>query len=313
MDLDVCLCTHNPRPDTFRRVLEALARQTYPVHRFRVWIVDNCCDPPITEAWLGPLQAGGITWAIVREPRLGIAYAREQAIRATTGEWVVFVDDDNELFDDYLTCAAAIVRAHPRLGCFGGKLLLPLGSRVARWARPLLPYLAIKDHGEAPITRYSTQWGKWEPPTAGAVVCRRVLDLYVESLARWTSLRLGRKGRNGLLSAEDSLMMRGAVRLQLQCSYQPQLRLWHHIDPARLKFLYLMRLLYSYGRSDVLLEHALGNRIGHARPRHLLRLLTQVPKSREGACRLAHGWGFYVESLKWLGRRASQAVDSASS
>jgi len=298
MKLEVCICTHNPRPPVFRRVLEALARQTLPPREFRVVVIDNCSSPPLTDDELQPLRNADISCTVVRDPRLGIIHARETAAWATTADWVVFVDDDNELFDDYLQNALDIASVSPCFGCFGGKLLLPPDVSVATWAQPLLPYLAIKDCGDEPVSRYSDRWGIWEPPTAGAVVRRDVLDRYIDNVRANTAVPLGRKGRSGLLSAEDSLMMRGAIKLRLQSSYQPRLKLWHHLDPERFRFFYLLRLFYAYGRSNVLLEHALGNPIRRARKAHVLRLLATVPGSREDTCRLALRWGFFVESLR---------------
>jgi glycosyltransferase involved in cell wall biosynthesis len=298
MTLDVCVCTHNPRPSVFHSVLQSLARQTLPKSDYHVWIVDNCSHPPIDHDDTEPLRRGGVSHTVLQEPVLGNVYARETAVRATSGKWLVFVDDDNELFDDYLTTVVDIARSHPRIGCFGGKLLPPPELPVERWMEPLLMYVAIKDCGDEVVTKCVDKWGIWEPPTAGAAVHRRVLNRYLEALGTLReSTALGRKGRSGLYSGEDSLMMRGAFALGLQCSYQPRLKLWHHIAPSRLKFSYLLRLIYYFGRSHVILERALGHRIVAPRLRSVAGLLKRIPSSRERACRLAWQWGCLIESF----------------
>ncbi len=305
MKLDVCICTHSPRRPVFRRVLQSLASQTLPRDQFHVWIIDNKSQPPLDEGDLLPLKKAGVSYTLLTEPRLGNVFAREKAIASTTGEWIVFVDDDNELADDYLQTVVEIAKANPHLGCFGGKLLLAPDLAVSDWMLPLLPYLAIKDLGDEVISNCASEWGRWEPPTAGAAVRRPVLNLYLDNLKRFKeSARLGRKGKKGLLSAEDSLMMRGAFSLNLHCAYQPRLKLWHHIDPNRLNFRYFLRLLYNYGRSYVILERSLGKQVEPANKKYLARLLTNFPKSREKACKLAWEWGYFVES------RANRTVPS---
>ncbi|MDX2231120.1 MAG: glycosyltransferase [Leptolyngbyaceae cyanobacterium bins.349] len=258
--LDVCICTHNPQRELLNVVVTAIARQTLGKEKYQVWVIDNCSNPQLTSADFAPLDAAGVIYKILWEPRLGLSYARWCAIEATQNEVIVFVDDDNELVDDYLEKVVEIIENHPEIGCFGGKLLLPPETVCPAWMHPLLPYLGIRDFGNEAISSSTNHWGEWEPAGAGVVVRRPVLNLYLKRLqALPTSASLGRKGRKGLFSSEDSLMVRGAYEFGLQCSYQPQLMLKHHLQPNRFKFGYLFKLMYFYGRSYVILERSLGN------------------------------------------------------
>jgi hypothetical protein len=177
----------------------------------------------------------------------------------THGPWLLFVDDDNELDLDYIRNGIDIIDHFPDLGCFGGRLILPDNLRPANWVQPLLGYLAIKEGGEAPITQKTDEWGVWYPPTAGAFVRRPLLDRYLEIMAsNPLASQLGRKGRQRLTSGEDSLIMLAAHPLGYSASYQPSLRLYHHLARERFKFRYLSRLMYSYGKSHVILERVRG-------------------------------------------------------
>lgn len=252
--LQACLCTHNPRSAVFCRVLGAIARQTRLPADFEIVIIDNASTPPITEAECRA-AVGAVPLRIVREPNLGIAAARVRCVSETNAEWVLLVDDDTELMPDYVECALRVIAENPKHGCFGGKLLLPDYIAAARWTEPLLGFLAIRDVGDVPITASTSDWGIWEPPGAGAVVRRPLLDHYravmqENHLAR----QLGRKGARSLGASEDSLLMSGAYDLGLTAAYQPSLQLIHHLDPSRLGFGYLLRFMYAHGRSRILLE-----------------------------------------------------------
>jgi glycosyltransferase involved in cell wall biosynthesis len=256
--IDICICTYNARPGSLRRAIASIAAQQHAAGQFRVLVVDNRSRPAVSRDVLEPLRALGIEARIVREERLGIAPARARAIAETDGEWILFVDDDNEIAPDYVAVGAAFVRAHPEAGCFGGKSLLPAGTRVPRWAAPFLPYLAVIDHGAADIIATREGWGPWEPPCAGAWVHRSVLAEFTRRLARDPrGFALGRRGKRGLGSCEDSLMMRGAIRTGRASAYLPALRLVHHIPPRRLRFGYLIRLLCAFGRSHMVLQSIL--------------------------------------------------------
>ena len=201
------------------------------------------------------LRERGIPARLIREATLGTTHARLRAIRETTQEWLLFVDDDNELDPGYIAEGMKFALSSGDIGCFGGKILLPSNLRGRDWLEPFLPYLAIKDLGEKPIVHWGPSWAPSEPPAAGAFVRRSVLNLFLKKAADNPAVfRLGRVGKRNLASCEDSLLMRGAFSLQLATAYNPKMVLYHHIDPRRLSFTYLMRLMYAYGVSHVNLE-----------------------------------------------------------
>lgn len=256
--IDVCLCTHNPRPALFKKVLASIQNQTVGGDAFRFLIVDNASSPAIDESLLAPFKTQGIVARIVREPIPGIARARLRAILETDGEWLLFVDDDNELMPDYLAEGIRLASKYNDVGCFGGKLLLAPDIRPTEWVKPFLPYLAIKDIGQELIIGKSDSWGPWEPPSAGAFIKRSVLALYRQrAISDEDIFKLGRTGKNNLSSCEDSLIMRSAFSIGLANAYNPKMVLYHHLDPKRFNFKYLIRLMYAYGVSHVVLESLL--------------------------------------------------------
>lgn len=261
MHVDICVCTHNPRADVFERVMKSIFNQQVTGgDSFSVLVVDNLSDPPLSESIFSKTSSLKIKTKtkLIKEPSPGIARARAAAANATCAEWILFVDDDNELSPDYVSNGFDIIRDHPTLGCFGGKLLLPDSVKPPKWSRPFLPYLGIKDFGEERIERFSAEWGPWEPPTAGAFVHRDVLQEYLRrSTSSENFFRLGRQGGK-LLSCEDSLIMRGAASVCRSNAYEPSLILWHHLAPTRFRFSYLIRLMYGYGTSHVILETICG-------------------------------------------------------
>jgi glycosyltransferase involved in cell wall biosynthesis len=302
--LDVCICTHNPDPELFSIVLRALANQTLANSEYRVWAIDNASEPPLAMSDFALLTSAGVECKLLSAPQLGLIYARNVAIDATDSEWLIFVDDDNELSENYLETVVAIIAKHPEFGCFGGKLLLPSDTKYPQWMQVMLPYLGIKDVGDIEMAECVNYWGEWEPPGAGFIIRRAVLESFQKRLAaRSETFVLGRQGQ-GLLSAEDSAIARGAYDLGLYCAYQPQLKLIHHIKPHRLKFSYLMRLLYGHGRSYVLLERIMGNSIPRLEGfgifafafRRTIARITKLQSIPQFLCMLAWDCGYLYES-----------------
>ncbi len=253
--LSICICTHNPKPSLFARVLEAIAAQTR--RSFDVLIVDNASSPALDENVLAPLLARDIAARIVREEIAGLVSARLRAIASTTSDWMLCVDDDNVLAPEYVAEGLAFIETHADVAAFGGKLVLPPEIRAPDAVRPFLPYLAVRDVGDEVLMGVSEKWEIWEPPAAGAFVSRPVLkDFAAFVRANVAASRLGRTP-GGFASCEDSLLMHSAYRLGRATAYNPRLRLDHHVDASRFEFSNLVRLMEGYGRSQPVLEQLL--------------------------------------------------------
>ena len=258
-EIDICICTHNPRRPVFTKVLESIARQDLKDCDVEVIIIDNNSDEPVKDRDCSPLVSAGLRYRVVRENRLGNVFARARAIMESRAHWILFVDDDNELMPNYLRIGIDIIKTRSDIGCFGGRLLASNCLQPKGWILPFLPHLAIRDFGDEEITSVADHWGPWEPATAGAFVRRPVLDLYLQRIRKdRLAHMLGRKGSKSLNSCEDSLLMYGSHSLGLANSYQPRLALIHHIRPSRLRFAYMFRLLMGYGRSEIILDRLCG-------------------------------------------------------
>lgn len=257
--LSVCICTHNPRMAVLALVIESIARQSVPFDDISVIVVDNASSPALDNSVLDPLLQRGVPVKLIQEPTPGLQRARIAALLNTNSDWILWVDDDNELFPDFIQTGLDFIRSHPEVGCFGGKLLLPVTEKYEQWVAPFLPYLGIKDAGNTLLIEKVDHWTDAEPPGAGAWVHRKVLDAYLRRAEMdAVFFELGRVGSRGLASCDDSAMMRGAIRNDMACAYVPSLQLYHHIDTEkRFNFKYLIRLMYAYGTSHVVLERML--------------------------------------------------------
>lgn len=260
--LSAILITHNPRSDLLAAALESIERQTLAKGAFEVLVVDNASAPALEETELRVKYA--LELRVIREPRLGISFARCAGIRAARGEILVFVDDDNRLAADYLERTLEIASRRPETGAFGGICEPLFECRVPRWKMRLLPYLGVRDHGPEPISSRSGEWGEWDPIGAGMVIRRVVGERFRRIVEEHPEAqRLGRAG-GALMSGEDTLMARAAWLEGYACSYEPALKLQHAMKAGRLAVPMLARTLYGHGRSYVILQRLLGRPAGRA-------------------------------------------------
>ncbi|MGB8473096.1 MAG: glycosyltransferase [Candidatus Acidiferrum sp.] len=254
MSISVILCTHNPQPACLRRTLDALCGQTLPYDRWELLFVDNASKDSLADKW-------DISWhphgRHLQEHEIGLTAARLRGIRESTGELLVFVDDDNVLDPHYLELSAAIPARYPWLGVFGCGALEPefqvppspeLVSRLALLALRTVP---------SPVWSNNTKDYDHLPWGAGLCVSRRVSSVYQELLARLKVTDvLDRRGRQ-LTCGGDDLFSWAALRDGKGFGLFPELRLTHLISEGRLNRRYFLRLIGDSAFSHGVLNYML--------------------------------------------------------
>src|SRR5438552_3562560 len=253
-DISVIICTHNPRPDYFRRTLEALKAQTLSKEKWELLIIDNASKERLEDNW-------DISWhpraRHLRENELGLTAVRLRGIRESSGELLAFVDDDNVLAQDYLERIIAIPARYPYLGVFGaGKIEPEFEVPPPPDVVPMLSMLALKSVSSAiwsnnPKDFQSIPWG------AGLVVTRGVADHYLKLVNELNvNSLLDRRGQQ-LFCGGDDLFSWASVGVMQGFGIFPELRLSHLISAGRLDRNYFVQLVHDHSFSHGVLRYLL--------------------------------------------------------
>ncbi|ATC63286.1 family 2 glycosyl transferase [Nibricoccus aquaticus] len=276
--ISVILCTHNPRADFLARTLDSLRMQDLPVAQWEFVLVDNHSRDPLSARL-------DLSWhpraRVVREDELGLTPARLRGIAETSGELLVFVDDDNILQPDYLRTAATLAVENPQLGCWGGSCIGEFETPPPSWAAPYLCYLAIRE-----TTRFT--WAneyRYDivPTGAGMCIRRHIAETYArETKASPLRRELDRKGAS-LVSGGDSDMAFTAIDQGLGIGLSPRLSLRHLMTKGRLELAYLERLMEGIASSAPLVLHVRGAYRPAVTPGRINRWLSAYRLSRQPA------------------------------
>ena len=241
--ISVVLPGRNPHPNRLHETLSGLAAQTLARTDWELLVVDNGSMPALSTA-REPLL-GELSTRLIIEPRPGLTPARLAGIHASSGQVVVFVDDDNVLAPNYLATVATHFAAAPTLAAAGGPVVPRWESTPPDWTREFWGLLALRERGNAPeIARGATNapWPAFAPVGAGLAVRRLHALAYAQALEH-DPVRAALDRRDTHLgSGGDNDLVFTALHAGGDVAYFPELRVLHLIPAHRLDATYLAQL-----------------------------------------------------------------------
>ncbi len=249
------VCTHNPDERLFGPVLQHLIQIATSNPEQEIVLVDNNSNPPLLERhYITTVIREFPQFRIVEESRPGLTYARLAAHRATTTEWLVFVDDDGLIAADYLSQLAHLIDQFPFVGIWGPGDITPVYiDRVSNSLKATVGPYFLERHRHHLAYGCITGLADFCPPGLGMAIRRDCMSQYSEAvnIKRFTSTdRVG----NSLASAGDSQICFAAMLNGIAVGIAPSLRMTHQIPATRANSRYIIRLAYSVERS---IQHAL--------------------------------------------------------
>lgn len=236
MNLSIVICTYN-RYHQLANCLASLAAIKGHRDDVEIVIVDNT---PEAERQTIALLPNART---VYSSPPGLARARNEGIRASTGDIVAFVDDDTLIEPGWIeACLRCFDR--PDIGIIGGKVVPELnGAVLPHWFHDSL-WFALSCLDWSPAGRY-LEPGEW---IVGANMAfrREVFDQF-----GMFATNLGRVGSGTLLSNEEIALIEkyGVERIW----YCPEMLVRHVISVGRLSPQWFRRRVYWQAVSDEIL------------------------------------------------------------
>ena len=160
----IVLCTYNGRKKlapTLKHLASLLIPACYTVELI---IVDNASTDDtasfVKESWIN--LGTPFPLLLVSESRPGKGYAIEVGYDAAQYSYILTVDDDNWLNDDYLVNAVELFEAHPDVGILQGRSIGEFETELPTWAEGLESFFVIgspiENNGYFPENTYQV-WG----------------------------------------------------------------------------------------------------------------------------------------------------------
>ncbi len=264
----VAVCTHNHR-DHLEKTLRELHSLQAPERPYELLIIDNASSDGTAELlqrtdWRQP----EIPTRVVREPQLGVANARNRAVTEAQGEYLVFIDDDENADPQWLRTYEQTIQEY-QPDCLGGpcKVEFENAERPSWVQDDLLGFLGELDHGQPPrqLTERSTLLYTGN--------CGYKLSLF-DRVGLFDS-ELGRRG-NVNSGGEDTDMYKRILAAGGHIRWMPDAVIQHRIRGNKLHKSYFYELHYRQGRNEGRQKRGSGSRIP---PKYLIPQLGRALKA----------------------------------
>lgn len=251
MKVSVIICTYKPRKDHLERTLKGLRDQSVGKDAWELVIVDN-------SPGRGLEDVVDLSWhcsaKITHEKNLGLAHARIRGMKESTGDILIFVDQDNILAPDYLETSIKLINANQELGAIGGRILPEYEIDPPEWFCRAGVSLACRDLGDTIKIGFwsdanNREYPIFSPVGAGMVLQSKSIVPYIEKYKKdFNSFFTGRAG-SSLASGEDNDLIMNLLEHGWGVGYFPQLKLTHLIPAERLEVSYLARLNHASSKT----------------------------------------------------------------
>lgn len=252
--ISVIVCSYNPEKIIFERVLTAIKNcDKTGLEHFECIIVDNNSKIPFEEIdYIQDIIGEIACCRIVIEKTQGLTHARMRGIREASYEYLLFVDDDNEIDSDFINQTNRITKEYPFIAAFNaGTIRVEYIGNVPSW------FLERgKSHfQESAISSFvwgndSKSYRHW-PFGTGLVVKSEVGKLYLQKVENGEYTLTDRMG--GILtSGGDGQLISCSLKLGYGVGRTPNLHLNHLIASRKATIKYICKIDYGISLSNEL-------------------------------------------------------------
>ncbi|MBP3496500.1 MAG: glycosyltransferase [Alistipes sp.] len=246
--LSLIIATYN-RSQSLLRTLSSVVAQSAPAQLWECVVVNNnSTDDTIDVFARFAAENQAFNLRMVTETEQGLSAARNCGIRASVGEIVAIVDDDETLESSYIESYIEFFDSFPTAMAAGGAVRAVYEGSRPRW---MSHYTERMIANPLDLDVVVTLFPKNRVPAGGNMAFRREV---FERVGLFNP-RLGRNGQSLIGGEENDLFARLRAAGEL-LYFVPNAAIYHHIPQSKLTDDYFDRLSYNVGRSKRLRAEA---------------------------------------------------------
>lgn len=247
IDISIIICSFNPDKRLLDRTLKSACNLSLNNQQSKeIILVDNNSNPPLQNRdYIQNYLLQYPELKIITERRPGLIHARITGIEASTGENVIFFDDDNEPKEGYLKELVRLKQDYPQVGAWGPGIvdvdfIDGVEETIVSYAREV-----FQERNE-PEVRFSNEkeWQSCYPFGTGLCLERKTLIDFVEFVKNSRYTLTGRT-KDQLSSGEDLQIVLFFIKRGRSAGVSPGLKVTHIIPKKRTTHSYLKKISFG--------------------------------------------------------------------
>lgn len=253
MKISIITCTYNPDEKALSKLLDAVCKLIIPDGcELEYIIIDNNSSPALSErAYVHNFLQVFPKSKLHIEQNQGLTYARLRGFKESSGDIIIFFDDDNVADPDYLVGVKKLFEENVQVGIWGpGVIDVVFMEPVPKW----VDYGTRGIFQEKKVTEiefgYSLTKSSFHPFGTGMSLRREIVQFYYDQFVKNGLTTSDRKGES-LASCGDLQLLYVAYTKGFATGVSPSLKMKHLIPTKRTTIDYICKLLYgSYSTID---------------------------------------------------------------
>lgn len=231
-ELTVIICTFN-RAHLLPETIPTIFQQNVPMVRYQVLIVDNNSTDNTAELLNGFIkQYDNLT--VINESKQGLGYAKNAGMDTATAEWIVYLDDDAKVPNDFIKKAINNITNY-NFQCFGGVYRPWYKYGKPSWFHDKY----VSNSGK--LSKFSTL--KEDFISGGIMAIKKSL---LHKLGGFPT-NLGMSG-NRIAYGEETLLQILMRNSGIEIGYDPNWIMYHLVNRYKLSPLWFIKSSYASGR-----------------------------------------------------------------
>ena len=263
IELSIIVCTRN-RAKQLATLIQCLGSQkNIEKLNWEIVIVDNNSNDNTKEVAYAFCEGSNLKIRYIFESKIGLSYARNAGISISKGKYILFLDDDVLIPQEFISNALFALQEFDEFDIFGFRVLpdwevkqvtnhglqntilkSPFWLALKKPFNLIQSFLPIHDLGKEPL-QYPNRYAK-NPIGASFLVKKKVfeeLGLFREDLGA---------GQSGL--CEDTEFFWYAMLNDHKILYWPYASLYHPVIKERLSIFHLHKWYFNLGKSIYLIK-----------------------------------------------------------
>lgn len=242
LQISVVICTYN-RAIYINDAMESLYRQTLAKNAFEVIVVNNNSTDhtqAVCETFIAAHTNANFSY--YNEPKQGASFARNTGAAFARSPLLCFMDDDAIADKDYLERIVDFFAQHPDAGGLGGRIIPRYIPKEPKWMSHYVSSLVGHFHYSDTVSVFAPN----KYPLESNMIIRKadfdaIHGFNIALPGVIGTLRIGGEGKDFFLRLKE---------LGRTIYYDPDIRVQHVVETAKLTREYMYRVASGIGRGE---------------------------------------------------------------